>query len=60
MDSMTPMIPVTSQKTTISAIHIPLDDPAAVNATPGREMESPSAQIGMNSAISDCKNDQTV
>jgi len=49
---MTPMIPVNSQKRAISAIHIPLDDPAAANAPLGRETESTSAQIGMTKATS--------
>jgi len=48
-ESMTPTIPVKSQKSTISAIHIPFDDPAATNAPPGREMASISAQMGMTS-----------
>ena len=49
-ESMTPTIPVKSQNSTISVIHIPFDDPAAVNAPLGREMESISAQIGITSA----------
>src|SRR5450759_5878412 len=52
MESTVPTIPVTSQKNTISAIHIAFDDPAPVNAPPGREIASTSAQIGMTSATS--------
>ncbi len=55
MESTTPMIPVKIQNSTISAIHIPFDDPAAVNAPVGREIESMSAQIGSTSVTSAIK-----